>query len=94
MKTIIILIIALLQPVLAQDTNTTPIVFVDDPILPMSDQTNTDIYPVIPDVRVMATVSYDMGNTYDGWLNGALAFLGMNVSLPANVSRNDSLQVA
>jgi hypothetical protein len=98
---ITVLIIALLHPVLAQD-NSSPIdfdpgaiAFTNDPILPVSDHADKDVYPVIPDMRIMSTASYDVGNTYDGWMNGALTWLGMNTSLPANVSRNNlSLQVA
>ena len=97
----VVLLICLLCPVRAQD-NVSPIdfdpgavVFVNDPILPVSDHADKDIYPVIPDMRIMSTASYDVGNTYDGWMNGALTWLGMNTSLPANVSRDNlSLQAA
>lgn len=97
----LIILMLCLYPALAQD-NSSPIdfdpgavVFVNDPILPVSDHADKDIYPVIPDMRIMSTASYDVGNTYDGWMNGALPWLGMNTSLPANVSRNNlSLQAA
>ena len=97
--TILIIIISI-TPVLAQD-NSSPIdfdpgaiVFVNDPILPVSDHVDKDVYLVIPDMRIMSTASYDVGNTYDGWMNGALAWLGMNTSLPSNVTRNLSLVTA
>jgi hypothetical protein len=89
----LLVVLMLIAPVLAQD-NFSPIdfdpgaiVFVNDPILPASDHTDKDIYPVVPDMRIMTTASYDVGNVYDGWMSGALTWLGMNASMPANVSR-------
>jgi hypothetical protein len=88
-------------PVLAQD-NSSPvpfdpgaIVFVNDPILPISDHADKDVYPVIPDVRVMGPASYDLGAECDASIATLAAWLDLNVSLPANVSRDNlSLQAA
>ena len=89
-----------LYPALAQD-NSSPIdfdpgavVFVNDPILPVSDHADKDIYPVILDVRVMGPASYDLGAECDASIATLAAWLNLNVSLPANVTRNLSLVTA
>ena len=100
MKRVIFLLIMLVAPALGQDNSTPigfdpgPITFTNDPI-PDGPPAGTNIYPIVPDTQVMNRASVDVNIAYDGWMNGALTWLGMNTSLPANVTRDNlSLQAA
>ena len=91
MKAIIILIIALLHPVLAQD-NSSPIEFdpgaigfTNDPI-PSGDYSDHHIYPMIlnPGGMIKAIQPTDISIQNDAWMINALAWLN-------NSSENSSL---
>ena len=94
MKFLVWVLLLCLIGVTRAQNDTTPgaIAFTVDPI-PDGVYSGHDVYPVIfPET--MPKAANDLSAECDASLKSLVTWLGMNISLPGNVSRNDSMVVA